>query len=260
MSKKDQLKSILRDKYFAQNPDAALRDILETQQLVPLIEKFMEKMQFITPTLGTDYFTESEKEMFYSALYNELKANIKDGEQGLRGEKGDTGVQGIRGEAGKTPVRGVDYFTKEDVAVFTAMIMSKLPNIEKLIQARIDEATGGVQDMVMGHIDAAKKDIPTGDSVVSQILNHPLLRVLLHGGGGSTSTGGTTTFYQQTPVGAVDGANKIYTTANPTNTIISLIYNGENIHPGEYTKNASGFTMATALPVIPGAAFTITYV
>lgn len=210
MSKKEQLRQILRDKYYAQNPQIALKDLLETQQLVPLMEKFMQEMQFITPVSGQDYFTESEKAMLYSALYNELRANIKDGERGLRGEKGDTGAQGIRGEAGKTPVRGVDYFTKEDVAVFTAMIMSKLPNIEKLIKARVDEATGGVQEMVMGHIATAKKDIPTGQSVVAQILKDPLMRVLLHGGGGS-STGSTTNFVDDE---VVSGSGTAWTLAD----------------------------------------------
>jgi len=210
MSKKEQLRQILRDKYLAENPQIALKDLLETQQLVPLIEKFMEKMNFITPTVGQDYFTESDKAMFYSALYNELRANIKDGEQGIQGPKGDTGAQGIRGEAGKTPVRGIDYFTKEDVAVFTAMIMSKFTAMEKMLHAKIDTAASGIPDMVTGHVETLKKDIPTGDSVVSQILKHPLLRVLLHGGGG-TSTGGTTNFVDDE---VVSGSGTAWTLAS----------------------------------------------
>lgn len=80
---------------------------------------------------------------------------------------------------------------------------------------------------------------------------------LMHGGG---STGGSASIFTQTPDGLIDGSNKSYTTIHAITTVIGLWYNGEFVHPAEYTVAGSGFTMGTALPVISGAAFTISYV
>lgn len=85
------------------------------------------------------------------------------------------------------------------------------------------------------------------------LLDHVTGRLLV-----STSSSGT--IFTETPQGAIDGVNKIYTTTNTITTVIGLWYNGEFIHPAEYTVSGAGFTMRTALPVIPGAAFTISYV
>lgn len=74
-----------------------------------------------------------------------------------------------------------------------------------------------------------------------------------------STSGGAATIYTQTPVGAIDGVNKAYTTTNSITTVIGLWYNGQFIHPAEYTPSGAGFTMGTALPVISGAAFTISY-
>jgi hypothetical protein len=75
-----------------------------------------------------------------------------------------------------------------------------------------------------------------------------------------SGTGGSATIYTETPTGAIDGVNKVYTTAQTITTVIGMWYNGEFIHPAEYTPSGAGFTMGTALPVISGAAFTISYV
>lgn len=75
-----------------------------------------------------------------------------------------------------------------------------------------------------------------------------------------SSTGGSATIYTQTPTGLVNGSNTVYTTVNTITTVIGLWYNGQFIHPAEYTPSGAGFTMGTALPAISGAAFTISYV
>ena len=72
-------------------------------------------------------------------------------------------------------------------------------------------------------------------------------------------SGGGGQAYSETPNGAVNGSNKVYTTTQPIGTVLTLEYNGEFIHPAEYTVSGSGFTMVTALPTIAGAAFTIVY-
>lgn len=68
------------------------------------------------------------------------------------------------------------------------------------------------------------------------------------------------TIYTETPTGAIDGVNKAYTTTHAITTVIGMWYNGQFIHPAEYTVAGAGFTMGTALPAISGAAFTISYV
>lgn len=73
-------------------------------------------------------------------------------------------------------------------------------------------------------------------------------------------SGGSATIYTETPTGNIDGSNKTYTTAHTTTTIIGIWINGEYIHTGEYTTNASGFTMVTALDAsLNGKGFSISY-
>ncbi len=85
------------------------------------------------------------------------------------------------------------------------------------------------------------------------LLDHVTGRVLVSSAGGAT-------IYTETPTGLINGVNKIYTTVNTITTVIGMWYNGEFIHPAEYVVSGAGFTMGTALPVISGAAFTISYV
>lgn len=76
-----------------------------------------------------------------------------------------------------------------------------------------------------------------------------------------TATGGSSAFYVETPTGAINGSNKIYTTANTITTVLSLHINGQFIHPSEYTASGAGFTMGTALDSsLSGLGFTIIYI
>lgn len=75
----------------------------------------------------------------------------------------------------------------------------------------------------------------------------------------SGTGGGGAPIYSETPGGLINGVNKTYTTANTITTVLNLYYNGEEIHPAEYTVTGAGLTFNTALPVISGAAFTIVY-
>lgn len=109
--------------------------------------------------------------------------------------------------------------------------------------------------------DQNRIPVATGQSNADSTQSLPFLcdhvtgRLLVDISGGSS-----TTFYSETPSGAIDGVNKVYTTAHTINTVLSLIYNGESQHPTEYTVSGAGFTEVTALPAISGAAFTIVYV
>jgi len=86
------------------------------------------------------------------------------------------------------------------------------------------------------------------------LIDHVTGRLLV-----ASTGGGSGAALVETPGGSIDGVNTVYTTTNQIGTVLNLFYNGGEIHPAEYTVSGSGFTMGTALPVIPGAAFTIVY-
>lgn len=79
----------------------------------------------------------------------------------------------------------------------------------------------------------------------------------INGTGGSVGGGGA--IYVQTPVGVIDGTNRIYSVSTTIGEVVELEFNGEFIHPSEYTASGTTITMATALPAISGAAFTVAY-
>jgi len=86
------------------------------------------------------------------------------------------------------------------------------------------------------------------------LIDHVTGRVL------TDASGAVTSIYSETPTGAIDGSNTVYTTSHTITTVIGMWYNGQFIHPAEYTVSGAGFTMGIALPAVSGAAFTISYV
>lgn len=71
---------------------------------------------------------------------------------------------------------------------------------------------------------------------------------------------GSGTFYSQTPVGAINGSNKTYTTSHTITTVFSFAINGQFIHPVEYSLSGSTITFVTALDAsLSGTSFTIVY-
>lgn len=81
-------------------------------------------------------------------------------------------------------------------------------------------------------------------------------RLLVDATGGSS-----TTVYSQTPVGAIDGVNKVYTVTNAITTVITFTINGQFIHPAEYSVVTTTITLVTALPAsLSGTGFTVVYV
>lgn len=165
------------------------------------------------------------------------------GERGLQGEKGDIGSigpVGPRGEAGQspdptivaremlslvprpsdgaTPVRGVDYMHMNDINMIAKKAAALLPKPAK--EVPIPDVKGMVEE----HLEAYKKNLPTNDSIVVQLLKHPLLRVLMHGGGG---TGTTVTFTENE---VVAGSGTAWTlAATPTSGSLKLYVNGQRL-------------------------------
>lgn len=238
MTKKEQIIEMM----IAKNPHLAAQRSLIVHELGKILAQVgaVKGDDGYTPKKGMDYFTEAEKQ----ALVAEVAALVRMPKDGNHGRDGTDGEHGI------TPVRGVDYMHEADMQYM-------LKRIKPLLPAK---AKDGVSPSIDEIVAATKKEfplVPTQDELVVNLLKHPTLRLLMHGGGGS---GSSTTIYTQTPVGAVDGANKTYTVTNTITTVISLIINGMYVHPAEYTVSGAGFTMGTAFdPSLSGTGFTIVY-
>lgn len=154
--------------------------------------------------------------------------NGRDGSNGLHGKDGKNGLDGKDGKDGKDGINGtaptLDEITKE---------LRKKPINYKEIEDAPD-----------------LKDLPA------------LIEFLKRGGfrGGGSSASGSVTIYTETPVGLINGVNKIYTTLHVINTVVGMWINGEYIHPAEYTAVGAGFTMSTAIDAsLSGTGFTISY-
>ena len=186
---------------------------------------------------------------------NELH-NIKKGDQGEQGAtgpegpKGDSivgpqgpiGPQGVRGERGPKgdSIVGPQGPNGKDGSPDKPLeIADKLNTLKEKVEPKV----------IIGLIDWMKK----AEKRLEKSGQNP--RVF--GGGGS---GGSATIYSQTPVGDIDGVNKVYTVSNSVTTVINFSINGMQIHPAEYSVVGSTITFVTALPVeLSGAGFTVVY-
>lgn len=130
-----------------------------------------------TPIKGKDYFTNDELSQIIAYIRSQLKDGI-DGKDGI-GIDGKDGRNGIDGE---TPIRGVDYYTSNDEDKLLKKVLSKIPKPKDGISVKPEEVT----KIVMGNLEKLRKDDHT--SIVNEILNNPVLRMLLHGGGSSAGT------------------------------------------------------------------------
>lgn len=181
----------------------------------------------VTPVKGVDYFTEEEIAKFLEYIRSQvfvdhLKKMVKNGADGKNGRDGNPGINGKDGADGKpgyTPVAGVDYWTEKDRKAIMA-------DVAKIIPRPAEPKYADVSNAVAAHIGDIKKNLPTNDSVVTQLLKHPLLRVLMHGGGG-TSTGSATTFVENE---VVAGSGTAWTLAGtPTSGSLKLYVNGQRL-------------------------------
>ena len=139
-----------------------------------------------TPVKGKDYFTDEE----LSQIIAYIRSQLKDGESGEKGDKGDKGNTGLTGKTGEkgidgeTPICGVDYYTSTDEDKLLKKILAKIPKPKDGVSVKPEEVT----KIVMGNLEKIRKD--DHKAIVNEILNNPVLRMLLHGGG--SSSGGTT--------------------------------------------------------------------
>ena len=172
----------------------------------------------------------------------------RDGRDGIKGATGD------RGRDGYTPIRGVDYWTKTDIEAIKAEILKVLPK-QKEVKV-VDH-----QKLIDASIEKVRKDIPTNESVASVLLNHPVMRNLMHGGGNIvsagtnvtittgpngekviSSTGGSGTYSPQKATGIVVGTSITLPSTPLANTLV-LNINGQIMLEGtDFTLTGANIT------------------
>ena len=173
----------------------------------------------------------------------------KDGRDGIDGIDGRDGRDGKDGKSGKDGKDGKHADPEDVVALIKKKKSLKIEHINGLEERLSPIEQKAHSAFIRGGGDTVK----AGNNITISRDANGVTTINSTGGGGGGQA------YSETPGGAIDGVNKTYTTLNPIGTVLSLYYNGEAIHPSEYTVSGSGFTMGTALPVISGAAFTIVY-
>lgn len=197
MTKREQIIEML----LARNPQIAHR------QMADMFEAFLalQEAQTQVPVMikGEKGDTPAIADIV-EALKPHIPAPIK-GEDGVSPSI-DEIVQAVlphikHGRDGQTPIHGIDYLHQEDMNRIVGRVTSVIPKPQEVV-------IPDIKGMVDEHIEAYKKNLPTNDSIVAQLLRHPLLRVLMHGGGG-TSTGAALSILVAT--GTVDNNNLQFT-------------------------------------------------
>lgn len=133
----------------------------------------------IIPIKGTDYFTQEE----IANIITFIQSEVKDGEPGQSGDKGDkgdsiVGEKGDKGNNGLTPQKGIDYFTKEDKALFLSEAL-------KQIKIPSDGISPDINDIVAKVVSLIPKQSLDEEVVTVDKLAKFLQRGGFRGGAGS---------------------------------------------------------------------------
>lgn len=153
------------------------------------LEKVLGSVQQIkgdkgdTPVKGQDYFTNSEINQIIAYVRSQIRDGV-DGRDGFTPIKGEHYFDGAKGKDGYTPQRGQDYYTIDDENNLIKKLLTKIPKPKDGVSPKHDD----VAKVVMGNLEKMRKD--DHQAIIKEILNNPVLRMLLHGGG--SSSGGTT--------------------------------------------------------------------
>lgn len=236
IEKQNKLKAIaeMRDPSLASNR-LLMEALQETLSGIPLLKGDQGKQGIqgapgSTPLKGVDYFTEAELHQIISYI----QSRVKNGEQGLPGERGPAGKNGRDGvgTAGKDGRNGTNG-TSPSVKEVVAELRKQPVNYEDIKNA---------PDLT---------DLPQ------------LIAFLRAGGfrGGGSSSGTVAIVYTETPAGLINGSNKTYTVAHTITNVYSFAINGQFLHPtADYTFSGTTITLVTALDAsLSGDPFTITY-
>lgn len=191
------------------------------------------------------------------------------------GIDGYTPVKGrdyFDGEDGYTPVKGTDYrdgIDGKDALVDYSIVDLKVAEVRKELERLIEEKTKEDEekdltlDDVFKAIEERKIDAKFIKGFKHQVIIPAKKKEKIDfsdqrwHGGGLTASG----IYTQTPVGTIDGNNKVFTVAHTINNVIGFALNGMFVHPVEYTTSGTTITFVTAPDIsLSGTSFSITYV
>lgn len=192
----------------------------------------------------------------------------KDGKHGENGANGENGQDGTPGKDGNNGVDGSPDTADE--------VVDKVNTSSKLIDG---ERVRGFRELWNDFLQRGSfplgKEAGGGGNVVRWLSNGVVVSAYvteINFGSGLTPTydgngrisvtgsGGSATTYSETPSGAIDGVNKVYTTVHTINTIINFAINGAYIHPADYSVAGNTITFVTALDAsLTGLPFTVVY-
>lgn len=186
------------------------------------------------------------------------------GAKGERGEKGDKGDRGLPGKEGPRGEAGAKGEQGEKGADGTTLQPDQAVDLVNSAKAKLSlSSVAGLSEelrfLKRAVREKAGKQISGSGDSVSAGANISVTRT--NGRKVIAVTGITgTTFYAETPTGAVNGSNKIYTVANTITTILNFTINGVYIHPADYSFAGTTITFTTALDAsLTGLPFTVVY-
>lgn len=180
----------------------------------------------------------------------------KDGEKGERGEQGPQGPQGIpgkNGERGEQGPQGMPGTPGVPGAPGKDGISPKLEEI-RIEYSQVVNAPR-VEEIV-------RKTSQSSKTVSLAELDDVDLSGLARSNGKYVLGGGSVTPYTETPAGAFDGVNTVYTVTHEIAYILVFALNGQFLHPTtDYTiTGVSEITMVSPFPIeADGLPFTIVY-
>ncbi len=162
-----------------------------------------------------------------------------DGKDGVAGKDGKHGNNGVDGKDGAAGQDGHTHTPEELKAIILPLIPKPEPvvvpevdveaianQVEQRVNARPSRRVGGVHTPGDNHVTAS----------LSRIIQ------------------------TETPIGTINGINKIFTVKANINAILSFILNSQAIHPVEYSFANSTITFVTAPDAsLAGLSFTVVY-
>lgn len=178
-------------------------------------------------------------------MTGESGSNGLPGMNGINGEKGETGITGEKGSDGSpdtaTQVRDKLESLKEDERLDVSFIKGLEKREATLTESIINRAIGILDSRTSFLINKVS-------NLQTQVNNIPV------------SVPGSVT-YTETPVGVINGVNKVFTTAHTMTYIYSFALSGGFLHPGtDYNAAGNTITFVTAPDIsLAGLPFTITY-
>lgn len=214
-----------------------------TKLIKPLIPAPVPGKDGYTPVKGVDYFDGKDGQ------------DGKPGKDGLDGESivGPQGPKGDRGERGPagSPDTGMQIVTKlRSLKGQERLSYDDLKDLPPPSPASKSIEIYDESGLIEGNLERINF---TGAGVTAASDGHGSITVVITGGSGGA-------VYSETPTGAINGSNAVYTTAHDITTVFSFAIGGQFIHPEHYSIAGNQITLDAPLDAsLSGMPFTIVY-